>query len=515
MHDGRGATAASNAINGAGARDIRSGRAEVTIGQRSEAGVRARGRLAAFVGVAARTARKELRQWRRDRYVAGAVLVIAGLLAISAAAGAWAGARLGQANSRAQQAEYARWLAQPARDPHSASHFGMSLFHTPSRLALVDPGVVSYAGATIFLEAHKQNQPAYPKAADTGSAARLGQLHLAAAIGIWLPLVIIVLSAGAFAAEREDGTLAQLLSLGAPPAALAAGKALATLAIAAAVTLPAAIVAGAWILWAPDAGPRPGDLPLRLIVLGLGYAGYAVLWTILTVTVSATVRSSRLAAAVLVALWCLTTIVAPRAAIDRARISHQLPSRATVERQILEERIARGKNAAKDRQALLRKYNVTDEKDLPIDIGVLRAMQSEERTNAMIDRYAARLEEVFLAERGAYLRAAWLSPAIALDVLSMAAAGADDWHYRAFLKQAEDYRRAMIRLLNNAMIRRPGERRTSGDAALWAKLPPFAFDVPRMSAMPAPLTQAGGALAVWLAIMVGAAALSIRRLSPR
>lgn len=64
MHDATGTAASPHTIDGTDARDMRSGRAEVATGQRSEAGAPAPGRLAAFAGMAARTARKELRQWR-------------------------------------------------------------------------------------------------------------------------------------------------------------------------------------------------------------------------------------------------------------------------------------------------------------------------------------------------------------------------------------------------------------------------------------------------------------------
>ena len=146
-----------------------------------------------------RTARKELQEWARDTRLRGALVGIAVLGIVASLAGAHGVTTRAKANRSAQDAEYSRWLSQPPRDPHSASHFGMSVFHNPSRLAILDPGVGAYAGSSLFLEAHIQNEPAYAAALDSGAAQRLGALSLAAALQMWLPLVIITLAAGAFA----------------------------------------------------------------------------------------------------------------------------------------------------------------------------------------------------------------------------------------------------------------------------------------------------------------------------
>ena len=58
-----------------------------------------------------------------------------------------------------------------------------------------------------------------------------------------IPLFVILLAFGAFAGERENGTLRQLLAAGARPSGLAAGKALGLTAALSLVLVPAAICA--------------------------------------------------------------------------------------------------------------------------------------------------------------------------------------------------------------------------------------------------------------------------------
>jgi ABC-2 type transport system permease protein len=187
---------------------------------------------------------KELRETHRDRTLAVALLAVMLLGIVAALSGGLDAHRRAQINGAAQVRDYERWLAQPERNPHSASHFGTSAFYVPSRLATLDPGVVPYVGAALFLEAHRQNEPAFAEAPDGGAVQRMGRLSLAGVIQVWLPLLVIALAAGAFASEREDGTLAFLLGLGITPMRLLLGKALAVAMAVLAVLAPGAVVSG-------------------------------------------------------------------------------------------------------------------------------------------------------------------------------------------------------------------------------------------------------------------------------
>jgi ABC-2 type transport system permease protein len=65
-----------------------------------------------------------------------------------------------------------------------------------------------------WLEAHKQKELKYRPAQDRTAVQRFGELTAAEGFLVLLPLFIVLVTFGAFAAEREQGTLRQLLSLG-------------------------------------------------------------------------------------------------------------------------------------------------------------------------------------------------------------------------------------------------------------------------------------------------------------
>lgn len=86
-------------------------------------------------------------------------------------------------------------------------------------------GFDDYLGVAVYIEGHQQNPFSYRPAADTTGLQDFGTLTAATLLQGLLPLVIVLLACGAFAAEREQGTLRQLLSLGTPAWALFWGKA--------------------------------------------------------------------------------------------------------------------------------------------------------------------------------------------------------------------------------------------------------------------------------------------------
>ena len=152
---------------------------------------------------------------RRRSYLA----LMLGFLALLLVA-AWLGGQK-QACERERQLSYqalarAQWEGQPDRHPHRVAHYGTFAFKPPGPLAAVDPGVDGYAGRSLFLEAHRQNASNFAEAAELSSVSRLGELSLAFALHVALPLVVVALGYGALVDERESGRLRLLAAQGAP-----------------------------------------------------------------------------------------------------------------------------------------------------------------------------------------------------------------------------------------------------------------------------------------------------------
>jgi ABC-2 type transport system permease protein len=460
-----------------------------------------------------RIARREFLDWSRDRW---RLLAAVGVALVAVAAGltgaAAAGARASTAMA-AQQGDYQRWLSQPPRNAHSATHFGLSAFYVPSRLAVFDPGVSAYAGSALFLEAHKQNEPVFTEAVDRGAAPRFGELSLSTVIQIWLPLIIILLGAGGIAAEREEGILPQLLATGVPSWQLATGKALAMAAAATAVILPSTIVV--IVAAGLDAGVWPADALWRIGAILLSLLAYLVFWVALTIAVSARARSWRVAIAGLAIVWCIGVVIAPRLAGDVARARHPLPSRAELDRLELESRIMGPGGVEARRQAILVEHGVASVEQLPVDISVLIARRAEASINARLDTRIALYDRAYADERRDYLRTAVLTPAVAMDIIAAGASGSDDVHHRAFLRRAEDYRRLMMDTLTDADERKPGERARRADVSVWKRMPMFEPAVPAMGQTSSRVGLALAALGAWSLLALALAAWMVRRVGAR
>jgi len=112
----------------------------------------------------------------------------------------------------AQAAENARWLGQGQKNPHSAAHYGLYAFKPASPLTAIDQGIEPFVGVSVRLEAHTMNDFMHRPAQDGTALARFGELTAALTLQVLLPLLIVLFAFGAFSAERERGTLRQLLA---------------------------------------------------------------------------------------------------------------------------------------------------------------------------------------------------------------------------------------------------------------------------------------------------------------
>src|SRR3546814_6745235 len=127
----------------------------------------------------------------------------------------------------AQALDYEDWLAQPARHPHDAAHQGMHVFKPEPPLSIIDPGLGPYVGSTMWLQTHHQSETKFSPAQDATGLQRFGMLSAGWVVQVLGPLLVIILGFNAFAGEREQGTLRQVMSLGVTARSLLAGQALA------------------------------------------------------------------------------------------------------------------------------------------------------------------------------------------------------------------------------------------------------------------------------------------------
>ncbi len=460
-------------------------------------------------------ARKEFRGILRDgRVLAGALV----LLLLAAVALASAGARyhsLARDRAVAQALIAEQWNRQGEKNPHSAAHYGVYAFRPVLPLAFFDPGVLPYAGVSIWLEAHKQNFATGRPADDMTPLARFGELSLAFILQSLVPLGLLVMSHAALTGEREHGTLRQVLASGITPARLFIGK---FTGIGAAALL---LLAPLWVLCllalALAGGPAPWAAALSLSAV---YLAYFALLLLLALVVSARASSSQAALLTLLAFWAVTSFVLPRVAADVGRIFAPTPTAAEFQRAV-DEDIATGMGAdapaeriARRREALLRLYKADSESELPINFqGVVFAIQ-DEIGNAAYDKHFALLHGAIDRQADLFEAASVLSPRMALALISQELAGTSLAHQRHFEQGAEAFRRQLMAVLNRDIMlnSRPGQTDYRAGAELWRRAGEYRYtpEPLRLSwaRCAAPLTV----LALWSLTLLIAAAATVRHL---
>jgi ABC-2 type transport system permease protein len=450
-----------------------------------------------------RIARKECVELSRDgRFRTAAVIVL--MLLLAALASGWRHySEVKRQHDSAARATRAQWLKQGQKNPHSAAHYGVYAFKPRTQLSLVDTGVDPYLGVAAWLEAHKQNEFKYRPAQDRTALQRFGEMTAAEVLQLLVPLLIVLLTFGAFAAEREAGTLRQLASLGIRAERLAAGKALGISAALAVVLVPAAI-AGVLAIALASGGSALTGSASRTAVMVVLFLVYFAIVLLVSLAVSIRARTSRLALVVLLAFWMFNGLAAPRLASDLAAWRHPTPSAiefSTAMERELNDTAEIERRLERRRHEVLKAYDVSSIDAAPINFSGISLQEGEEHGNEVFDRHYGELFDAFERQNRLYQLGGYLAPLVAVRSLSMALAGTDFAHHRNFVRAAEDYRRSIQRVMNDDITRRsrPGVLYVAG-SDLWARVSDFTYRTPGAAWALATQTISLAALVAWAAL---------------
>jgi ABC-2 type transport system permease protein len=446
----------------------------------------------------------------RDGRFRLAALIVLGLLAASLGAG-WTHYReVKRQHDDARSETRQQWLTQPPKNPHTAAHYGVYAFKPKLLPSLIDPGVDAFTGVAAFLEPHRQNEFKFKPAQDATVVQRLGLLTAASVLQLYVPLLIILLTFGALAGERESGTLRQTMSLGVPPSGLVWGKALGVTAILTLLLAPAALIGAAALLTAADEGALAAGA-WRLLLMAAAYLLYYAALTCVCLTVSALSQSSRSALLTLLTFWMVNSLVAPRVATDLAMRVYPTPSAQefamSLEREIesgVDGHSSAGARAEELRKRVLQQYGRSRIEDLPVSFAGLLLEANEEYTTEVYGRHFDALRQQF--GRQAQLRQ-WLgllAPMLSLRSLSAGLAGSDLAQHLDFAAAAESYRRKFVELNNRDMILNAGSAGYGYVAApdLWQRVPDFSYAAPGIFAVLRQQTVGVVALWLWLAAAI-------------
>ncbi len=449
-----------------------------------------------------RIARKELLDMVRDgrfRVLAAAVLALS---LLSLAVGWKHYADVARQHAAAQAGTRAQWLGQTNKNPHSAAHYGVYAFKPKSPLSMVDTGVDPYVGVAVWLEAHKQNEMKYRPAADRTSVERFGEMTAAETLQVLVPLFIVLMTFSAFAGEREQGTLRQLLSLGVAPRTLALGKTAGVGAALAAVLLPAAILGVTATALTSDGGFLSGS-PARAAWLVVFYLMYFAIIIAVSLGVSARASSSRIALVVLLTCWFANSLVASRVVADIASWLHPTPSAVEFQRAMdadlnkpgeMERRLNERKTE------LLRQYKVDTVDALPIAFSGVSLQEGENHGDEVFDAHYGRLFDTFEEQNMVYQLGGLAAPMLAIRSVSMGLAGTDFEHHRHFITAAERYRRVIQQTMNGDIMAHPTKTAYLAGNELWSQVPEFEYEAPAASWAMDNLRGSIAVLGLWLLV---------------
>ncbi|MEM1249097.1 MAG: DUF3526 domain-containing protein [Acidobacteriota bacterium] len=468
----------------------------------------------------------EWRLWMRSRSALAALLAV--VLIIAATSVLTALRVTEERHEREHQQEVAEetFLSQPARHPHRMVHYGHYVFRSPPPLAIIDPGVDSVTGQSIFLEGHRQNTAMF---ADTRASADLGgfeTLSPAFVYQLLIPLLLIALGHGVFVREREARTLAPLLAQGVSGTSLFAGKALALASLSAALLAPLLIMS----LIGVASGESVG---VSLAVVAT-YGTYLLVWSALIVLVSALVRTRGVVLGLLVFVWLAWSLVTPRLAVASASATAPSPGKLETDFQLYADlrELGDGHNAADPafnalRANLLAQYDVDTVEELPVNFRGVVAEESEADLTEVMNEYAERRMGLEVQQSRHANGFGWLSPMLAVSEASRKLAGVDLETHHRFLREAEAVRFDFVQGLNRShaevlsyaddMNRNQSDeasRRARISPENWAVLDEFRFTAAepgdRFGAATLPLTMLG----TWLLALVAAGGVAGLRLQP-
>lgn len=395
-----------------------------------------------------------LNEWKmllRVRVLAYLTLFfVVGLTAVT-----WLG--IVQNNQQQQQQQEAQahvrkqWESIREMNPHSAAHYGSYAFKPITSLSSIDEGINSITGNVLRLEGHVQNEMAYSEASQSLSVSKFGKLKPALLLQYVLPLLLIFLAFASVSSEKESGRIKLLVFQGASLRRLIFGKALSVWFYGLLLLLVTIIIQTIVNFQSTNS-----DNLTRTVLLLLVYAIYYYIISLLATWFSARLKSNAASLSAMLAVWILWTIFLPKIWGNTADKVYPLPSRQEFKTAMQEDR-SKGldghnpsdKRSEAFKQEVLAKYKVDSVAQLPVNFDGLRMQADEEYGNAVWDKHFGHHYEILRKQKQFYQLSGVFNPFVSLQSTGMGFSGSDMLHHLDFLLQAEDYRRHLIKSLND------------------------------------------------------------------
>ncbi|NOT27641.1 MAG: DUF3526 domain-containing protein [Acidobacteria bacterium] len=330
-----------------------------------------------------------------------------------------------------------------------------------------------------------------------------GRFDLSFVIIYLFPLLIIGLSYNLLSLEKEQGTLALLLSQPVPLSTYVAGK----IGVRAALVVLLVVMFSITGIAVGGVDVTPGGTLLRLAVWTGVVAAYGGFWFGVVLLATSFGRSSATNALSLATVWLLLVVVLPSTLNTAVAALYPVPSRVDM---IAAVRVASDQASAKGNTLLAKYYGDhpefvagSDIEKAINDVAITRLAiddEIEERVRPVVDRYDTQLAR----QQGLVDRFRLLSPAIVAQDALNDLAGTGSARFAHFVRRVEAFHRDWRARFASMIVQK---QRLS--AAMYDDIPHFTYQDEPLGAV---VVRAGVALLLLLGAGLVLGAIGINRL---
>ena len=347
----------------------------------------------------------------------------------------------------------------------------------------MDDGISGITGNVLKLEGHIQNEIVYSEASQSISISKFGKLKSSLVLQYVIPLFLIFLAFSSISSEKETGRLKLLIFQGISLFKLIFSKSIS-------IWLYGVFLLFITITIQALFSTIDSETIQRLIFIFISYSCYYFIISCLTTYFSSAFKNNTSALSSILAIWILWTIFLPKIWGNAVEKIYPLPSRQNFKSKMKEDRAKGidGHNPSDQRREQLKnkylvEYNVDSLKQLPINFDGIVMQADEEYGNLVWDKHFGNNYSIFQKQKRLYQISGLLNPFSSLQNLSMGFCGNDMIHHLDFLKKAEEYRRYLVKSLNDKHAfggSKTGNWKWSADNTFFRSVEKFEYKTPKI-----------------------------------
>ncbi len=358
-----------------------------------------------------------------------------------------------QINSQIEAKEHIRnqWDSMDSSNPHKAAHFGSYAFKPINILSSLDEGVNSVTGNVLRLEGHVQNDVIFSENSQSLLISKFGKLKPSLLFQFIIPLFLIFLTFNNYIKDKESGRLKLILVQGASLKDVLFSKLYSIWIIGISLLFFTMLIQLTFSF-----GDIDFDILYRLLFVFLCYSLYYFIIINLTLLLSFIFNNATASLSIMIIIWIMWTVFLPKIIGNAVENISPLPTRVDFNNSMSYDRSKGidGHNPTGIRRQeledkILSEYNVAKIEDLPINFTGVLMQADEEYGNKVWDKHFGNLYDQLKSQKKYYQLSGFINPFSSLQNISMGLSGSDMFHHLDFLSQAENYRRFLIKQLND------------------------------------------------------------------